>query len=99
MWSPPGWEPVPGANGAGYIQTPAADPARAGNARRRREGRPCEPPPPPPRARALAGWGWGWSRNSEAGARTGPERGGCVGAGAAEAAAPGGRFVYPGEEV
>lgn len=38
MWSAAGWGPVPGANGAGYFQTTAADPAWAGSARRRREG-------------------------------------------------------------
>lgn len=70
---------VPGTNGGGGFQNPAADPGRPGSARRGREGgreeEPCEPTPPP-RARAFAGWGWGWSRNSEAGARTGPGPGG-----------------------
>lgn len=83
MWSAAGWGPVPGANGAGYFQTTAADPAWAGSARRRRgrEGVAAS------RAAAAAArarsrrLGLGLeSPNSEAGARAGPEpEGGCVG--------------------
>lgn len=93
-----------GRHGSDF-QNPAADRVRSGSARCWRMGsRERRPSRRRGRAHAPSRAGRGWSRNSEAGARTGPGRGGwvggrCAGAGAAEAAAPGGGFVYPEKEV